>query len=151
MALTDKSTLPAAEVTLGGRTISIVGVHLDAPVSRRAERIWRGQLDDLRHWSAGREDYLLIGDFNAACNHPGMRELIAQGRDAASSIGRPLLRTWPVRGFKKGRGRLWPMLGLDHAITGRAVTVNELRTDVLPGADHLALSVTVGCERTNRS
>lgn len=141
LQLSDGSTLPTVELSIDGRTLRVVGVHLHAPVSVRREKTWRAQLDDLRRWVDDADDYLLIGDFNAACNHPGMRELLDDGADAATTVGRPLLRTWPVRGFKKGRGRLIPIFGLDHAVSGKAITVKSLDTHTLPGADHLAISV----------
>jgi endonuclease/exonuclease/phosphatase (EEP) superfamily protein YafD len=140
LRLNEATTLPGTVLEIDGQDLHIVGVHLFAPVSRSTAEVWQQELEALRVWVVSQpRDFILIGDYNAALNHPGMRQLLDVSTDAASSTGRPMLRTWPARGFRHGRGRCVPVFGLDHALLGGRIVATGLSTKLYPGADHLAL------------
>lgn len=142
LCLGESGVLPGAILNVAGRSVTVVGVHLFAPVNPETTTVWQNELATLRTWMIDRErDFVLAGDFNASLNHPGMRELLNAATDAASSLGRPMLRTWPARGFRHGRGRCIPVFGLDHALVGDGIVATALSTVLYPGADHLALQV----------
>jgi endonuclease/exonuclease/phosphatase (EEP) superfamily protein YafD len=143
--LPDGSQLPGILTPVNGIETQIVGVHLYAPVNTACRDLWDAELVALRRWAEAQStEVVLAGDFNAALNHSGMRELAATLPDAARSLGRGMLRTWPARGFRHGRGRCIPIFGLDHVLISRGLAPANLETHLFPGADHLGLLVGIG-------
>jgi endonuclease/exonuclease/phosphatase (EEP) superfamily protein YafD len=150
--LPDGSQLPGILTPVNGIDTQIVGVHLYAPVNAECRDLWDAELVALRTWAEEQTtEVILAGDFNASLNHPGMRELAATLPDAARSLGRGMLRTWPARGFRHGRGRCIPIFGLDHVLISRGLAPASLETRLFPGADHLGLLAGIGRARTGRS
>ena len=150
VGLPDGSNLPGILTQVNGIETKIVGVHLYAPVNAACRDLWDAELLALRTWAEQQgTEVVLAGDFNASLNHPGMRELAATLPDAARSLGRGMLRTWPARGFRQGRGRCIPIFGLDHVLISRGLAPASLQTRLFPGADHLGLLAEIGRTRTS--
>ena len=76
---------------------------------------------------------LLVGDFNATLDHPGLRALTDRGYvDAAERRGRGLTPTWPAT--------LWPPpVTIDHVLVDNRAAVDDYRVFDLPGSDHRAV------------
>ncbi len=126
-------------MTLPGRTVTLVVVHLRSP-RPGAEAIWKQQLHDLRelllHTTSAT---LVVGDFNATWGNAGFRALLHGGWvDAAAAEGRPWLMTWSQLTFP-----LPPLVRLDHVLTNHLLRVTDLSTADGPGSDHRALVATV--------
>jgi endonuclease/exonuclease/phosphatase family metal-dependent hydrolase len=76
---------------------------------------------------------LLVGDFNATLDHPGLRALTDRGYvDAAERRGKGLTPTWPAT--------LWPPpVTIDHVLVDNRAAVDDYRVSDLPGSDHRAV------------
>lgn len=81
---------------------------------------------------------LIVGDFNATRWHPAFRDVLGRGwRDAHEVLGDGWSRSWPT-------GRPFPpLVRIDHALVGDAVSVIDVHDVALPGSDHRGFVVTV--------
>lgn len=116
----------------------LVGVHFAAPWPQPIES-WRRDMEKfptmLRQLAdeAGPGTVIVAGDFNATHDMLPFRELLATGyRDAAEQAGGGMVRTFPV-----GPRRV-PAVGIDHVLL-RNADATAVRTELVPGADHMAL------------
>jgi len=134
--------MPGTDQDLRGEaTVSIVGVHLHAPLDRESLRIWRRELAALAALGGtGSSTTILAGDFNAGLVHPGMHALNSTFRDAAMLSGKLSPRTWP----SSGHGPLPAVFDLDHVLVGEGLVVAGHRTVGVAGSDHLGLLVEIG-------
>ncbi|WP_066902532.1 endonuclease/exonuclease/phosphatase family protein [Mycolicibacterium houstonense] len=116
----------------------LVGIHFAAPWPQPVEP-WRTDMEKfptmLRELvdEAGPGAVIVAGDFNATHDMLPFRELLATGyRDAAEQAGGGMVRTFPA-----GPRRV-PAVGIDHVLL-RNADATAVRTELIPGADHLAL------------
>lgn len=84
---------------------------------------------------------MIVGDFNATRWHPAFRDVLRRGwRDAHEVLGAGWSRSWPTG------GRLPPLVRIDHALVGAAVSVTDVHDVALPGSDHRGFLVTVAID-----
>ncbi len=84
---------------------------------------------------------MIVGDFNATRWHPAFRDVLRRGwRDAHEVLGAGWSRSWPTG------GRLPPLVRIDHALVGTAVSVTDVHDVALPGSDHRGFVVTIAIE-----
>lgn len=149
--LTDAEHVPGyslamvrARVQVPGVAVApiVLGIHFAAP--------WPLPIDGWRHDmatvpallrkiadEAGPGAVIVAGDFNATNDMAPFRGLLAAGyRDAGEQVGAGLVRTFPV-----GPRRV-PALGIDHVLL-RNADATAVHTELVPGADHMALIVDV--------
>jgi len=104
------SSMPVATIDDQGVLVDVVGVHVQAPVSDGARRLWTDQLRELSEMTAVADrPMVLAGDFNATLQHDNLRSIDGAGAyDALVDRGKGWIATWP-------RGRFYPpLLRLDH-------------------------------------
>lgn len=119
-----------ASVTVGGRSVRIVGVHTFWPLGD-AER-WGRDLAAL-HAAAG-PDVVMLGDFNATLDHASLRGLLAAGLvDTHAELGRGWAPTWPVDDWAP------PLMQLDHVLHGSGLKGVSVSEHTLGGTDHRAV------------
>jgi endonuclease/exonuclease/phosphatase (EEP) superfamily protein YafD len=135
-------TLPAVNVTVGGRSVRVIGVHLQSPGKEAERQLWREQIDALsaevavmRHQGV---NVVLAGDFNSALEHPAFRTLATDLTDAGRATGRLFARTWPAGKSATTSLRI-PVLGIDHILVDDTVGVRAYAERVIPGSDHRAV------------
>ena len=122
--------------------ITVLNVHLAGPYPQPIDR-WRQEIAALRSTmneaprGIGRQTVIVAGDFNATADMRPLRLLLRNGfTDAREQSGAGLLRTFPA-------DRSWPpLLGIDQILTLNAA-VSDVRTERVPGTDHLGLRATV--------
>ncbi|GIH14438.1 endonuclease/exonuclease/phosphatase family protein [Rugosimonospora africana] len=116
----------------GAAAVMVRSVHPCAPYTRAHERCWqRGLAGEPRATTRGTAR-LLMGDFNATLDHPGLRRLLASGyRDAAATTGTGLKPTWPED--------LVPVATLDHVLVDARIGVRTVSVHPVPDTDHRAV------------
>jgi endonuclease/exonuclease/phosphatase (EEP) superfamily protein YafD len=122
----------AADLALGDRTLTVVGVHPSSPSPKDpAETRQRNlQLDYLAHLVEGtRGPVIVAGDFNTTPWSPFFRDLVATAglRNAASGHG--YIGTWP--------SWLWPaQIPIDHVLVKGPIVVAGMGRGSGTGSDH---------------
>lgn len=122
--------------------VTVLNVHLAGPYPQPIDR-WRREIAALRTTMSeepngtGREAVIVAGDFNASLDMRPFRQLLRDGfTEAREHSGAGLLPTFPA-------DRMWPpLVGIDHILTLNAATT-DVRTERIPGTDHLGLRATV--------
>lgn len=122
--------------------VTVLNVHLAGPYPQPIDR-WRQEIAALRTTMSeepngtGREAVIVAGDFNASLDMRPFRQLLRDGfTEAREHSGAGLLPTFPA-------DRMWPpLVGIDHILTLNAATT-DVRTERIPGTDHLGLRATV--------
>lgn len=122
--------------------VAVLNVHLAGPYPQPIDR-WRREIAALRTTMSeepngtGREAVIVAGDFNASLDMRPFRQLLRDGfTEAREHSGAGLLPTFPA-------DRMWPpLVGIDHILTLNAATT-DVRTERIPGTDHLGLRATV--------
>lgn len=134
-------TMPVARLDLGdgtGAGLRVVAVHALAPVEDGVDQ-WRSDLAAVARADNGSGPLLLAGDFNATYDHREFRALLAGTAgsralvDVAASLGRRLVPTWPMRGYRL------PGIALDHLVTSPDVTASGYSVHRIEGTDHAAV------------
>lgn len=134
--------LPMVVVEKSGVAIRVVGVHLQAPTTPAALRLWRRQMTALAEFChteavAGRHT-VLVGDFNASSGHREFRYLRSSLDPVTKHhVATPGKCTWPVR------PPLPAVLDIDHVLTTASVRVSESHVTPVTGSDHLAVVVSL--------
>lgn len=123
---------------VGGRRVTVVSVHTQAPIHRRDIEPWRSGFTHLAALAVAVNaggPVILAGDWNATTGHRPLRRLLrtADLLDAHLAVGRGRARTWPAG------GRLPPLLLLDRVLVGGGVAVRAVGEHRVPGSDHLAV------------
>jgi endonuclease/exonuclease/phosphatase (EEP) superfamily protein YafD len=143
--------LPAVDVEVDGRSIEIVGAHIDSP--RYGTQLWEQELAQLEPIArAASGPLVLAGDFNATRWHRPFRRLLDLGlTDAHEARGKGLSRSWPVGGTKLAA--LGPLMRIDHALVNDRAVVRRVRDVDIAGSDHRSLEVelALGSWRMGRS
>ena len=129
-AITAQITTPAGDLT-------VQAVHPAAP-GLFDHTLWS---EDFARLSAVLAENigptLVLGDFNATRDHSEFRELERLGYDdAADQAGAGFAMTFPQDRTP------WPLVAIDHVLVrDTALTALQLKTVVLPGSDHRAITV----------
>ncbi|GAA2109971.1 endonuclease/exonuclease/phosphatase family protein [Microlunatus panaciterrae] len=89
---------------------------------------------------------IIAGDFNAVNDHQPMRDLRSDGlRGADDLVGAGWLPTYPAK------GRIPPIIGIDHVMLSPLLTATAIETFRVDGTDHLGLITRVaGTTRRER-
>jgi endonuclease/exonuclease/phosphatase (EEP) superfamily protein YafD len=124
-----------AELDVGGRTLTVVGVHSLSPFpdepgrSRRRNRELDHIAKTIRE-TAG--PVIAAGDFNATPWSPHFRDLIAAGGLRDAIFGQGYVATWPTL--------FWPaLIPIDHVLVKGPLAVTTLRRGPGIGSDHYPL------------
>lgn len=131
----ETSSMPAADVTVGGRVVRVVSVHPNSPV-RGAQDLWDEGLATIGQLQGYDHAYLIMGDFNSTWDHARFRELLGTSFvDAGQQSGEGFHMTFP------SEGPVPPAVELDHIVYARdsGIVVSELETRHVSGTDHMAL------------
>ena len=129
------SSMPAANVTVGSRTVRIVTVHPNSPV-RGAQDLWDEGLSTIQSLKEYDHAYLLMGDFNSTWDHARFRDLLGTSFcDAGESSGQGPHMTYP------SGGPVPSLIEIDHIVYSRdsGIVVSDLQTVSVRGSDHKAL------------
>lgn len=127
--------MPAARLDLpGGAPVEIADVHPYPPLGSQVHE-WAAALDSFPATGPSGPVRILAGDFNASLDHAAMRRVLDRGYDdAADRAGQGLIPTWPAN-----RGRIPPMITIDHVLVDKRVGVKEVSVHTVPGTDHRAV------------
>lgn len=132
-------------IRIGGSTVDLVMVHPMAPSSFWGLQRWTSDMLELTRAGAevGRQfgpRTVVVGDFNGTVHHRRFRELtgIFGLADALDVNGAGYAATWP------GRGRLPPLMRLDHILVGSDIAVIDAEVVPAPGSDHLGVVARLG-------
>ena len=132
---------PIVEVAMPGRRWTLVPVHANWPMGRRASAYRAADLRGLASVSVQRKGPLLaIGDFNLSPLSPHFDTLLRDGRLYSAAAGRGWQPTWPV---------FLPVAGIqiDHALASPDIEVNSFRASAIKGSDHRPIIVDLGIPR----
>jgi endonuclease/exonuclease/phosphatase (EEP) superfamily protein YafD len=137
------SDFPAIKANLSafGRCLTVLGVHLSAPVSPRYARARNAELEAMASVVRGTDIALVLGDFNVSPWSASFRRLLQQTglRDAARGFG--LQPTWPA-------GFVPLQIPIDHVLHSPNLGVGRFRTGPDVGSDHYGLIVDLGLTRS---
>jgi len=118
----------AADVTVGGDTIHVVGLHLTAGLEGNGDHSRADQANELVKLAGSHENTIVMGDFNSERYHESIKAIMSAGyRDALAEHGLAETGTWPAHApnehidyvFLRGRlkttnGRIPATLASDH-------------------------------------
>ncbi|SDT18946.1 Uncharacterized conserved protein YafD, endonuclease/exonuclease/phosphatase (EEP) superfamily [Actinoplanes derwentensis] len=118
----------------GAAPVYLESVHPLAPAGPDMYDGWRA---DLREQPAAGGDgpvKILLGDFNATLDHAPLRDLIDTGyRDAAATVGKGLVPSWPA--FNGGKG----LVTIDHVLVDERIGVRAVAVHSVTDSDHRAV------------
>ena len=135
----ETSSMPAANVQVGSRTVRVVSVHPNSP-TRGAQDLWDEGLSVIGSLSSYDHAYLIMGDFNSTWDHARFRDLLGSSfMDASQQSGEGFHMTYPSN---KGVPSL---IEIDHIVYARdsGITVSSLEAVEIAGTDHKALVATL--------
>ncbi|MBE1874397.1 endonuclease/exonuclease/phosphatase family protein [Myceligenerans pegani] len=137
--------MPSAVVDAGGLDVRIRNIHPVPPMPGNIAT-WKRELREIRQ--VARSDtmaQIMLGDFNATHDHASFRDVLGDRfRDAWRETGAGLERTWP-------EGKTLPVLdtqipaliAVDHVVVESSMGVADVRSRIVPGADHRAVLSTI--------
>lgn len=129
------SSMPAADIVVGGTTVRVVAVHPNSPV-RGAQGEWSEGLSVIQSLSSYNHAYLLCGDFNSTWDHARFRELLGNTFvDAGEQSGQGFHMTYP------SNSKVPSLIEIDHFVYSKSsgIVVSNLEAVAVTGADHRAL------------
>lgn len=135
----ETSSMPAASIQIGSRTVRVVSVHPNSP-TRGAEDLWNEGLSIIGSLSGYDHSYLIMGDFNSTWDHARFRDLLGSTFvDASQQSGEGFHMTYP------SNSSLPSLIEIDHIVYARdsGITVSSLETVEIAGSDHKALVATL--------
>ena len=135
----ETSSMPAASIQIGSRTVRVVSVHPNSP-TRGAEDLWNEGLSIIGSLSGYDHSYLIMGDFNSTWDHARFRDLLGSAFvDASQQSGEGFHMTYP------SNSSLPSLIEIDHIVyaRGSGITVSSLETVEIAGSDHKALVATL--------
>jgi endonuclease/exonuclease/phosphatase (EEP) superfamily protein YafD len=122
-------------VPAGGRSLTVVGVHPHAPVTRSLAAGRNEQFSDLARFAARTPGPLLMtGDFNCAPWSPYFQDLLRATKLHDSRHGFGLQPSWPVQ-FLPLR------IPIDHCLVSDGVAVHSRRIADDVGSDHFPVLI----------
>ena len=139
------NSLPAASISVNGKNVTLVGVHLSAPITNTHLEIWGNELNELKEHAQKHEGGLVFaGDFNASLYHRELNSLAQMCPDAAKTRGVHRSHTWPQDGGMFSILLPWAVMGLDHVLCSPDVQVLAYSEISVHGSDHKATRCTLG-------
>lgn len=135
----ETSSMPAASIQIGSRTVRVVSVHPNSP-TRGAEDLWNEGLSIIGSLSGYDHSYLIMGDFNSTWDHARFRDLLGSAFvDASQQSGEGFHMTYP------SNSSLPSLIEIDHIVYARdsGITASSLETVEIAGSDHKALVATL--------
>ncbi len=124
-----------AEIKLGRRRITVIGVHPPPPKSSRLAKRRNEQLKALASYAAShRGPLMVLGDFNSTSWSPFFRDFISSSGLRDSRRGFGLQPTWPA--FAR-----FPIVAIDHCLISKEVVVHDRRVGPRVGSDHLPVLI----------
>ncbi|WP_328461663.1 endonuclease/exonuclease/phosphatase family protein [Actinoplanes sp. NBC_00393] len=118
----------------GAAPVYLESVH---PLAPAHPTMFAGWSTDIREQLPADENStprILLGDFNATLDHKVLRELIATGyRDAADTVGKGLVPSWPSRGGSNG------LVTIDHVLVDERIGVRDVEVHDVTESDHRAV------------
>ena len=131
---------PVARVRIKNSQVTLLGVHLTVPDKKANLSAWSQSFIDLAEYTKKtNENLILAGDFNATMEHSGMRKLNKILKDAASSCRVRDSRTWPTDGYIFKKLLPWTIMGIDHIMVYKSLTVARYVEYNVDGSDHKAI------------
>jgi endonuclease/exonuclease/phosphatase (EEP) superfamily protein YafD len=135
----DLLTTPAisARVTVAGRSMRIVGVHLRPPVSAGWAAIRNQQLVEIGRLLGDRaEPVLIVGDFNITTYSSIFSRWLEDNELRSAALPTVVTISWPT---------FLPLLGIliDQFIVSDSVSIDGLRRGPAFGSDHYPLTATL--------
>jgi endonuclease/exonuclease/phosphatase (EEP) superfamily protein YafD len=132
--------MPTVRVSVGGRPLELIDVHLTAPGRPRHIARWQTELRELGALARSSTTALaLIGDFNTSSWHYGFRQLLRVGlTDAHAARGRGLVASYPASPIG--------LMRIDHAVVNDKVAATQLRDVTIPGSDHTGFIITLAVD-----
>lgn len=133
------SPIPAASVTMNGKTVRFGSVHLQSPRPGNLE-LWRSNLDTISQIQTESDvSLVLMGDYNSVLDHSGFRAMLgSRFVDAAEQSGSGIHLTYPTN-----KGIVPAFSEIDHVVYSDGVVVGDLSTATISGTDHKALLATL--------
>ena len=133
------SPIPAASVTMNGKTVRLGSVHLQSPRPGNLE-LWRSNLDTISQIQTESDvSLVLMGDYNSVWDHSGFRGMLgSRFVDAAEQSGSGIHLTYPTN-----KGIIPAFSEIDHVVHSDGVVVGDLSTATISGTDHKALLATL--------
>ena len=131
----ETSSMPAASITVGTRTVRVVSAHPNSP-TRGAQDLWDKGLATISQLGGYDHAYLIMGDFNFTWDHERFRQLLGTSfADASESAGEGFHMTFPSNSVVPS------LIEIDHILYARdaGITVSGLETVEIAGTDHKAL------------
>ncbi|WP_162872904.1 endonuclease/exonuclease/phosphatase family protein [Austwickia chelonae] len=130
-----KPQQPVVRLDVGGRPVTLRGIHPRSPSSATKLPQWRADLAGLAQWQRGQQGaVVMVGDFNSSWAHPAFREVAEGFDDALRVTGQAWEPTWPVH-------HLIPAFAqIDHVLS-RGLGVRDAQVLRIPRTDHLAVAV----------
>jgi endonuclease/exonuclease/phosphatase (EEP) superfamily protein YafD len=122
------------ELSVGSKTLRLIGVHTSAPVSALYSQSRDEHLRAVaKIVNASTTPTLVIGDLNITPWSPIFKEFIDESGLAEARLGRGLLPSW-------NSAFAGPMrIPIDHILTKGAVEVRQIWTGSSSGSDHLPI------------
>jgi endonuclease/exonuclease/phosphatase (EEP) superfamily protein YafD len=122
----------------GAQPVVVMSIHPVAPGDPSLIKYWHTDLSMEPPATPHGVIRLMVGDFNSTLDHALLRKLIGTGyHDAAATIGKGFVTTWPYDGTKL------PKVTLDHALVDPRIGVSTFDAEKVPNTDHRSIFVTV--------
>lgn len=137
--------MPSAVVDAGGLDVRIHSIHPVPPMPGNTA-MWQRELHDIRDVThSDRTAQIMLGDFNATYDHASFRAVLGDRfRDAWREKGAGAERTWPEgRTLPVLNARVPALVALDHVVVDSSMWVADIRSRIVPHADHRAVLATI--------
>ena len=135
----ETSSMPAASIVVGDRTLRFVSVHPNSPV-RGAQGLWASGLSVIESLAEYDHNYVIMGDFNSTWDHERLRSLLGDAFvDAGEQSGQGFHMTYP------SSSKIPSLIEIDHIVYAKnaGVVVSDLDAVAISGSDHRALIATL--------
>jgi endonuclease/exonuclease/phosphatase (EEP) superfamily protein YafD len=118
----------------GATTVHIESVHPLAPAGPTMYAGWSTDIRQQPPADPRGTPRILLGDFNATLDHQELRDLIDTGyRDAAATVGKGLIPSWP------SAGRFSGLVTIDHVLVDKRMKVQDVVVHSVTNSDHRAI------------
>ena len=135
----ETSSMPAASIVVGDRTLRFVSVHPNSPV-RGAQGLWASGLSVIESLAEYDHNYVIMGDFNSTWDHERLRSLLGDAFvDAGEQSGQGFHMTYP------SSSKIPSLIEIDHIVYAKnaGVVVSDLDAVAISGSDHRARIATL--------
>jgi len=88
--------MTSAEITIKNQKIEILGVHYENPIGQRQTDIQKFQIQETIAFAQGKDNFIIVGDFNLTPYTRGFSRLLYQSSLKDSRIGFGIQGSWPT-------------------------------------------------------